>query len=168
MAPSGRLAIEDLPSGAPASVVIVDDEADLRLLIRLGLQGRDDFRVVGEGADGNEAIALAELHQPDVVLLDLNMPELDGREAIVPILVRSPRSMVVVLSALRAEVEAERLFDKGVFAFIEKGALGGSLADDLAALLDEFRRALRGETVVAGHPAVRLAPEARRLEGGQG
>lgn len=152
------LAVAALPSGTPASVLIVDDEPDLRLLLRLGLEREPGFTVVGEAADGDAAIALAEEHQPDIVLLDLNMPGLDGRQALGPILVRSPRSMVVILTALRAETEAQRLFETGAFAFVEKGGFEGTLTEDLARLLAEFRRALRGETVVAPRAAVLLNP----------
>jgi DNA-binding NarL/FixJ family response regulator len=142
---------ELLPEEAtePATVLLVDDEEDLRTLIRIGLQRSGAFRVVAEAANGRDAIELAGEHTPDVVLLDLMMPEVDGREALPKIVAASPRSMVVVLSALQARQEAAPSIAAGAFAYVEKTELGSDMAGQLTSLLLEFRRALRGETVLA-------------------
>lgn len=130
-------------------VLLVDDHADLRKLMRLGLQRSGRFRVVGEAGNGTEAIELATELQPDIVILDLLMPELDGREALPTILLRSPRSMVVVLSALDAKTEAAPAIATGAFAYLEKTEVADDLADVIAGLYADFRRALTGETVIA-------------------
>jgi CheY-like chemotaxis protein len=62
----------------PATIVIVDDASEVRLLIRTRLRVSGALRVVAEGADGVEAIALAREHQPCLMLLDVSMPGLDG------------------------------------------------------------------------------------------
>jgi DNA-binding NarL/FixJ family response regulator len=141
----------------PATVLLVDDEEDLRTLIRIGLQRSGEFDVVAEAADGREAIELADRHRPDVVLLDLMMPDVDGREALPQIISRSPSSMVVVLSALQARQEAAPSIAAGAFAYVEKTELGSDMAGKLAALLLDFRRALGGETVLAPSSAVHLS-----------
>jgi DNA-binding NarL/FixJ family response regulator len=141
----------------PATVLLVDDEEDLRTLIRIGLQRSGDFEVVAEAANGRAAIDLAAEHQPDVVLLDLMMPGLDGREALPKIVSTSPSSMVVVLSALQARQEAAPSLAAGAFAYVEKTELGADMAGQLTSLLLEFRRALRGETVVAPSSKVHIS-----------
>ena len=148
-----------LPDGTndPATVLLVDDEEDLRTLIRIGLQRSGAFTVVAEAANGRDAIDLAAEHTPDVVLLDLMMPEVDGREALPKIVSASPRSMVVVLSALQARQEAAPSIAAGAFAYVEKTELGSDMAGQLTSLLLEFRRALRGETVLAPSSRVHVS-----------
>src|SRR4051812_37216231 len=90
-----------LPAGAaPLRVLLVDDVADLRLLLASLFAARPGVQVVGEAANGEEAVALAERHQPDLVVLDLAMPVLDGVSALPLLQQASPRSRVVVLSAI--------------------------------------------------------------------
>jgi diguanylate cyclase (GGDEF)-like protein len=91
------------PGAGPTRVLVVDDDARLREVIGLALQFDGSFQVVAEASDGDEAIAEAGLHQPDVVLLDLAMPRMDGRDALPHILDVSPASKVVVFTALDAE-----------------------------------------------------------------
>jgi CheY-like chemotaxis protein len=131
------------------TVLVVDDEPDVRLMVSLSLQRDDRFAVVGEAADGAEAIELAGAHQPDVVLLDLMMPGVDGWEALPRILTQAPRSMVVVLSALDATEHARGSFAAGAFAYLEKQLASRRLADHLDELLRAFRDGLEGRTVIA-------------------
>lgn len=130
-------------------VLLVDDHSDLRKLMRLSLERSGRFRVVGEAGDGTQAIERATALQPDVVLLDLLMPELDGRDALPAILCGSPRSMVVVLSALDAGTEAGPAIATGAFAYLEKTDVVDDLADVIDALYADFQRALTGKTVIA-------------------
>ena len=116
------------PAGrADLRVVVVDDEADVRGLVRFLLQQTDGFEVVGEAANGREAIDLAAAERPDVVLLDLRMPVMDGAEAIPRIREQSPDTRIVVFTAdPAAEVE-------GVDAQVIKGA---SMAEVLSSLAE--------------------------------
>src|SRR5256885_14049952 len=88
---------------APLRVLLVDDVADLRLLLASLFGAHPGVQVVGEAADGQQAVALARQHEPDLIVLDLAMPVLDGVGAL-PLLRRaSPRSRVVVLTAIPRE-----------------------------------------------------------------
>lgn len=132
-----------------ASVLIVDDDADVRLTLRTVLRRSPHLRVVGEAADGEEAIAFVRGRAPDIVLLDLMMPNLDGRDAAPVIFREAPETMIVVLSALSAADEAEEALASGAFAYVEKSELGPRLAEGLERLWTRFRLALDGEDVWA-------------------
>src|SRR5438045_6828023 len=91
-------------------VVVADDFADMRHLVRLTLERSGRFQIVGEAANGAEAIALAKDLEPDILLLDLSMPVLSGMEALPRIREASPDTKVVVLSGLdRAQMDPEAL-----------------------------------------------------------
>lgn len=137
------------PDRIPASVLLVEDETDVRLLLRghLGRSGR--FDVVGEASDAQSGVDLAAALQPDVILLDLRLPDLDGRRVIPTLITRAPASMIVALSGLEADQAAPGSIAAGAFAFLEKTAIGRTLATRLDELLAEFRRALDGEDVIA-------------------
>lgn len=130
-----------------ARILLVDDDRDVRLVVRLSLERGDTFEVVGEAADGHEAIELAEELQPDVVLLDVMMPEMSGHEALPELLRVSPQSMLVMLSALPAGSQGEPALSAGAFAYIEKSSLDLQIGERLLELLARFRHALRGRTV---------------------
>jgi NarL family two-component system response regulator LiaR len=88
---------------APISVLIVDDHAVVREGLRAFLSSADGFRVVGEAADGEEAIAQAERLRPEVVLMDLQMPRLDGAGAMRELRRRLPACRVIVLTSFADE-----------------------------------------------------------------
>ncbi|TML61681.1 MAG: response regulator transcription factor [Actinobacteria bacterium] len=108
-------------------VLVVDDEDDVRGLVRYLLQQTEGFEVVGEAANGREAVDLVAAERPDIVLLDLRMPVMDGADAIPAIRERSPDTRIVVFTADQtAEVE-------GVDAQVIKGA---SMAEVLSSLAE--------------------------------
>lgn len=102
-------------------VLIADDVIDLRVLLRMALELAGDFEVVAEAADGAQAITQAEAHQPDLVLLDLSMPVLDGLEALPRIRAVAPDAHVVVLSGFEASKMRDRVLEGGAVAYLEKG-----------------------------------------------
>lgn len=102
-------------------VLLCDDVAAFRTLIRYSLEDQDGIEVVGEAADGNEGIRQAAALQPDVVLLDLSMPECDGLEAIPEITKGSPHAQIVALSGFTADRMAEPVIASGARAYLEKG-----------------------------------------------
>lgn len=103
-----------------ATVVLVDDSPELRMLVGVRLQASGLFDVVGEGGDGGEALMLAHEHEPDLMLLDTSMPVLDGLEALPLVLAVSPRTKVVVFTGFEGRGLAERARHLGAADFIEK------------------------------------------------
>lgn len=102
-------------------VVIADDAPDIRALVKAVLEVEDDLEVVGEAADGLEAIEVVERTQPDVVLLDLSMPRMDGLEALPRLREVAPSSVVVVLSGFLNEDVKRRVIELGASLCVEKG-----------------------------------------------
>jgi DNA-binding NarL/FixJ family response regulator len=84
-------------------VLLVDDVVALRRLLRMALRLRGGFEVVAEAGGGAEAVRMAELHQPDVVVLDLGLPDIAGREVLSRVRIGSPGSKVVVFSGTNPE-----------------------------------------------------------------
>ena len=105
---------------APIRVLVCDDVEAFRALMRYTLEEDPGIEVVGEAGDGMAAIGEAERLQPDVVLLDLTMPILDGIDAIPTVLQRAPGTRVVALSGWGAERMAEAALQQGAVAYVEK------------------------------------------------
>jgi PAS domain S-box-containing protein len=123
-------------AGKP-TLVIVDDSEEVRAIARAALQSSDLFEVVGEGADGAEAIALAYRLQPTLLLLDTSMPTMDGLEALPAILTLSPETRVVVYSGFEGRGLADRAREDGAADFIEKSIPIRALADRLWRVIGE-------------------------------
>jgi PAS domain S-box-containing protein len=134
-------------SSAQCSVVIVDDAAEVRGLVRTRLQVDGRFSVVGEGRTGLDAVALATEHQPDVVLLDVSMPEMDGLEALTRIREASPRTRVVMYTGFDEAGLAQRARELGAAALIEKSFSMDRLADQLLAVRADDAPIAQGERV---------------------
>jgi YesN/AraC family two-component response regulator len=103
------------------SVLIVDDVADMRTLLRMAIERHGGFTVVGEASDGIEAIELAREHQPDLILLDIAMPNMDGLQAIPHVYQVSAGSRILVLSGFQADVVADQAVSLCAMGYIEKG-----------------------------------------------
>jgi PAS domain S-box-containing protein len=104
------------------SVVVVDDAPEVRALVRTALQLSRRLTVVGEAGDGSAAVDLAASLRPDVVLLDVSMPVMDGLQALPQILKVSPRTRVVMYTGFNEQGLAERARELGAAAFVEKSA----------------------------------------------
>jgi len=123
-------------------VLLVDDHALFRSGIKLLLQRHDDFEVVGEAGDGLEGAKRAKQLSPDVVLLDLNMPGISGREALALILGDAPDTHVLMLTV--SEDSDDLLFS------LRQGACGYLLKNIAAeSLTDAVRMASRGDAVIS-------------------
>jgi DNA-binding NarL/FixJ family response regulator len=115
----------------PFSVVLVDDVADIRYLMRITLERSGRFVVVGEATNGEEGIGLARRLAPDVVLLDLSMPGMDGLQALPEIREAAPDAKVVILSGFEREALWPQAEAFGAVAYLEKGTPPRQLVDEL-------------------------------------
>ncbi|MFC9595262.1 response regulator [Streptomyces sp. NPDC056944] len=139
----------------PLRVVVVDDHAVMRAGVVSLLAPVPDVTVVGEAGDGREALGLVERLAPDVALVDLRMPVMDGVEATAAITAGPAPTRVLILTTYDTDVEIERA--------VEAGAVGYLLKDTTADQLAEaVRSAARGETVLAPRVAERLVALMRR------
>lgn len=125
------------------TIVIVDDAVEVRTLVRTRLRLSRRFAVVGEGSSGQEAIDLARHLRPDLMLLDVSMPGMDGLEALPAVREQSPGTRVVMYSGFDEEGLAERTLELGAAAFFEKASSLEGLVDDLLRLLDDGEAAPR-------------------------
>lgn len=103
-------------------VLIVDDQALFRGGIRMLIESQPDMTCVGEAADGAQAVRLADEQQPDVVLMDVRMPVLDGISATARIVAARPQSRVLVLTTFDLDEAAARAIRAGASGFILKDA----------------------------------------------
>ena len=103
-------------------VVLVDDEAMVRVGLRMVLSGEPDIEVVGEAGDGGEAVAVVQQARPDVVLMDVRMPHVDGIEGARRVIAASPDVRVVVLTTFDEDDYIEAALRAGVSGFLLKVA----------------------------------------------
>jgi two-component system, NarL family, response regulator LiaR len=144
--------------GDPITILIVDDHAVVRHGARAFLEAQPDFAVVGAVGSGGEAVLVAAEWAPDVVLMDLVMPGLDGVEATRRLKRQSPCSQVIVLTSYHD--------DEQIFPAIRAGALSYLLKDiALPELAEAIRKAARGEAVLHPQVAARLVRALERAPG---
>jgi len=141
----------------PIRIVIADDHAVVRQGLRMFLQDDDDFEVVAEAQNGSEALTLAKQLKPDVVLMDLLMPVMDGITAIGHIRRDLPDTEVIALTSV--------LEDASVVGAVRAGAIGYLLKDTQA---EELTRAIKaaanGQVQLSPQAAARLVREVRAPE----
>jgi NarL family two-component system response regulator LiaR len=144
----------------PITVLIVDDHAVVRQGVRAFLEARAEFEVVGEADSGTAALELVEQHIPDIVLMDLIMPEMDGVEATRQVKNLSPRTQIVVLTSFHE--------DENIFPALEAGAISYILKDvDLDELADAIQKAARGEVTLHPKVAYRIIQELHGARSGE-
>lgn len=137
----------------PIRIVIADDHLIVRQGLRLILETEDDLILVGEAANGEEALTLCAELRPDVVLMDLRMPGMDGLTAIERLRVERPEIAVVILTTYNEDA----LMLRG----LQAGARGYLLKDtSRAALFDTIRAAARGETLLGPEIMARVLARA--------
>ena len=126
-------------------VLITDDHAIVRRGIKALLATESEIDVVGEAGDGQQAVELADRLRPDVILMDMVMPKMDGIEAIKQIVIKQPSTRILVLTSFAA--------DEKVFPAIKAGALGYLLKDSSPEeLVEAIHRVHSGQASL--HPAI--------------
>lgn len=143
------------PNDGTVRVILVDDHTVMRAGVAALLAGEPGIEIVGEAGDGRAAGGLAERLRPDVALVDLRMPVLDGVSATTEILARRTGTRVLILTTYDTDEEIERAVEAGAVGYLLKDATREQLADAV-------RAAARGETVLAPRVAQRLVARMRQ------
>jgi len=124
------------PSGTAVQVLLADDHELVRRGLKSVLAERPDWVVVGEAADGRQAVQLAARHQPQVVVLDFAMPELNGLETTRQILAAHPDTRILILSMHESEQIVREVLQAGAQGYLLKSDAGRELVKAIEALLD--------------------------------
>ena len=151
--------VDEEPPAEKKAVLVVDDEEQLRDLVRITLDFHGGFTIVGEAGDGGTALALAARLRPDVVVLDLGLPDLPGLHLLPELLRVSPASRVVVFSGLNGAGAKTAALAGGASAYVLKGSDSATLVRALG--LDAGTGG--DEAVTSFQAAVDSAAAARRF-----
>ncbi|WP_199548943.1 response regulator transcription factor [Streptomyces sp. N35] len=145
----------------PVDVVLVDDEPQVREGVKALLEATDDIVVVGQAADGAEAVSVCARVRPDVVLMDVNMPKVSGITAVRRLQDLSPRPRILMLTAIGDEESCVAAFQAGADGFILKSARTGDLIRSVLAVAEgdpvvapEIMRMLIRRTVDKADPEI--------------
>ncbi len=153
---------ESRVGGSPSRIVVVDDHPLFRSALGRMLDAQSDLEVVGEASDGQEAVALCRRLRPELVLMDVRMPRMDGLEATRAIKGELPRTIVLVLTALEDPNHLSEALRAGAAGYVLKSA-------PVAQIIAAVRKVLIGESPldqeIATRLLMRLAQEAPREEG---
>jgi len=145
------------PNEGTITVMIVDDHEMVRRGASSYLEAQPNITIVAQAASGEEAVRLAQEFVPDVVLMDLVMPGMDGVEATRRVKNISPRTQIVILTSFHQ--------DEYIFPALQAGAISYLLKDVKASeLLEAIRRAARGEATLHPRIAMRVIKTFRSLE----
>ncbi|WP_280302840.1 response regulator transcription factor [Nocardia abscessus] len=137
------------------TVLLVDDHPVVREGLRSMINAEPDLTVVGEADSGSEALTMAEILCPDVILMDLRMPDMDGATATARILAASPGIRIVVVTTYESDADILRAVEAGAIGYLLKDASRAELAEAV-------RDAADGKTVLAPSVADRLVRFVRR------
>lgn len=142
-------------AGRPIRILLADDHAVVRRGFRLILDGQPGLEVVGEACNGREAVQLATALEPDIVILDVSMPDLNGIEAARRIVEEVPRTRVLALSMHRDGVYVREMLRAGARGYLLKDA-------DDEALIDAVQAVARGDAYISPSVADTVLTDYRR------
>lgn len=129
-----------MPTNQPIKVLSVDDHPLIRDGIHFAIQAQPDMLLVAEAANGQEAVELFRQHRPDVTLMDLNMPVMNGIDATLQIKEISPKSRVLVLTTYSGDMQAARALQAGADGYLLKGSLRKELVQAIRDVHNGRRR----------------------------
>ncbi|HZP03981.1 MAG TPA: response regulator transcription factor [Terracidiphilus sp.] len=144
----------------PIQILLVEDHFLARLALRSVLQGRTDMVIAGEAMDGEQGIALSRELRPDVVVLDLRLPRVNGFEVITALRKQNPSAKIVVLSNYEGSEDIYRAVRNGAMAYLTKDTSGQILVEAILAVhrgTRYFPRAAR-DRLAERVPATELTP----------
>ena len=162
-----RIVVRSGPGGGTVEestrirVLIVDDHAVVRMGLRVFFDLQDDIEVVGEAADGSEGVAMARRLEPDVILMDLLMPNMDGITAIARIKAERPETEIVTMTSFIEEDKVTAALEAGASGYVLKDAE----AEEVAAAV---RAAFAGDVHLDPAVARLLAQRMRARKSGEG
>jgi len=134
---------------APIRIVVADDHPIVRQGIVANLKEQRDMKVVAEGSDGDEALALIKRHMPDVVLLDLRMPRMDGLAVVAEVTALHLQTKVIVMTTFESQEDIQRAVRAGARAYLLKDCTQQTL-------LEAIRRVYLGEVFLLPQIAQKL------------
>jgi two-component system, NarL family, response regulator len=129
-----------MSNAEPIKVLTVDDHPLLREGIAAVIEGQPDMTLVAEATNGGEAITSFRAHRPDVTLMDLQMPDMNGIDAILAIRAEFPDARIVVLTTYKGDVQALRAFKAGACGYLLKSMLRKELLETIRAVHAGRRR----------------------------
>jgi DNA-binding NarL/FixJ family response regulator len=132
----------------PTEIVVVDDQELMRLGFRMVINSQSDLKVIGEAADGVQAITAARVLRPDVILMDIRMPDIDGLQAARQIIREEPKAKIILITTFGYD------YDDYLEAGLQAGVRGFLLKDATPAQLLAAIRAVRAGELVLPAPAV--------------
>lgn len=141
-------------ASSPIRILLVDDHTLFRSGLKALLQRQSDFQVVGEAGDGLEGVKLADQLQPDVVLLDLDMPVMHGRDALAQLLNTQPQLAVLMLTVSEDSEDLAECMKTGARGYLLKKI-------DADFLLSAIRRAVDGDNVLSPEMTAKLVQRLR-------
>jgi DNA-binding NarL/FixJ family response regulator len=124
----------------PITVLVIDDHPLLRDGISFALQARKDMRVVGEAEDGQEGLELFLKLRPDVILVDLQMPRMNGIDTILAMRRHDPKAKIIVLTTYSGDAQVVRSLKAGASGYLLKGMLRKELVETIVAVHAGHRR----------------------------
>lgn len=122
---------------AQKTFLLADDATFIRKLLKDMIEENEDYIVVGEARDGREAVEKAAMLQPDIMTIDITMPEMDGLEALPEIVIKSPETKVIVVSALSDQEQVLKALRRGASEFIIKPFDKGRIIDVIHKVLKQ-------------------------------